>query len=152
MTAADVHSLADDVREKMLHTLREISTPSPEAAASGRTTTTEGESQAQGEEEPLLGRPSGTYTGSASSETGNIRRRASKTGSSRESSASSSSVAVAKESKTDNLAETGTMDARLLMKDVKDTAKQAVTAPTGEEEEEEDEVDEHGAVFVNKPN
>ncbi|KAJ9115358.1 hypothetical protein QFC24_006973 [Naganishia onofrii] len=154
MTAADVHSLADSVREKMLHTLREISTPSPEAAQIS-SENHDNEQTQDGEEEPLLGRPSsGTYTESTSNETGNIRRRASsKTGSSRGSSASSaSSPSSPKTGKSDTLAETGTMDARQLVKDVKDTAKEAVTASNQEEEEEEDEVDEHGAVFVNKPN
>ncbi|KAJ9092588.1 hypothetical protein QFC19_008696 [Naganishia cerealis] len=148
MTAADVHSLTNDVRQKMLHALREISTPSPEATVARTVDDGEGQSE-EGEEEPLLGRPSGTYTAAASGEA-NVRRRASKTGeelSSPRSPSSSSSSSVAKEG--DNLTETGTMDARQLMKDVKDTAKEAVTASSGEEE---DEVDEDGAVFVNKPN
>ncbi|KAJ9091800.1 hypothetical protein QFC21_007103 [Naganishia friedmannii] len=152
MTAADVHSLVDEVREKMLHTLREISTPSPEAAGA----TIEGaEEPAEGEEEPLLGRPSATYTAAGEE---NIRHRVSKSGEERDATTSStgrsssrspSSSSVAKEG--DNLAETGTMDARQLVNDVKKTAKEAVVGGE-EEEEEEDEVDEHGAVFVNKPN
>ncbi|KAJ9110506.1 hypothetical protein QFC22_006727 [Naganishia vaughanmartiniae] len=161
MTAADVHSLADEVREKMLDTLREISTPSPEATRN----TTDGSDRAEGESEPLLGRPSGTYADFSPTmeESNHVRRRSSKTdqelssgttSTGRSSSRSPSSSSIAKEAATtttDTLAETGKIDGRQLVNDVKDTAKKTVTTTSGGEEEE-DELDEHGAVFVNKPN
>ena len=126
MTAADVGKLTEQVRDQMLSTLQEISTPSPEASTSSAS---RGESQ-QGESEPLLRDSRTSYTAESS---GGARRR----------SPSSKSV------ESEELAQTGAVDARALASDLKDSAKRAVREEG--EGETEDEMDE-GGVVVRKPN
>lgn len=126
----------------MLATLKEISTPSPKARI-GSVDEAEGE----GEEEPLMGRASGVY-GSGEDGTDGVRRRVSRgegeEGSSRGSSASSGG----REREERELAQTGSVDARGLVEDVKIAVG---VEETGTETETEDEMDEHGAALVKKP-
>jgi hypothetical protein len=143
MTAADVHQLTDEVREKMLATLKEISTPSPEARIVPSTGDAEGSED--GEEQPLIGRSSGVY----GSHDEGMRRRGSSRGS------SASSVASRRE-----MVETGAVDARGLARDLGEAVGAAGAAGGAEgtkegegegEAETEDEIDETGAVLVKKP-
>lgn len=127
MTAADVGKLTEQVRDQMLSTLREISTPSPEASTSSAEAREESQ---QGESEPLLRDSRTSYTAESS---GGARRR----------SPSSKSV------ESEELAQTGAVDARALASDLKDSAKRAVREEG--EGETEDEMDE-GGVVVRKPN
>jgi lysophosphatidate acyltransferase len=124
MTSAQVGKLADDVRDQMLKTLREISTPSPEA-----TTANAARIEEQGEQEPLLQDSRPSYT----AESSGVRRR----------SPSSKSAATS-----EDLAQTGAVDARTLVGDVAGSVKRAAV---GSEEGETDEETEDG-VIVNKPN
>lgn len=126
MTAADVGKLTEDVRDEMLKTLREISTRSPEASSSS---SGEARTEARGEEEPLLHDSRRSYAVESSS---GARRR------------SPSSKSEASDSE---LAETGAVDAKALVRDVGESAKRAA----GEGGEMEDEETEDG-VIVKKPN
>lgn len=130
MSATDVHQLADTVRDQMLATLKQISTASPEARV---LPSNDDASEEFGESAPLIGRSSGVY----GSQDDGVRRR------SRGSSADDAATTSREE-----LAQTGAVDARGLVEDVK-------SAVTGADErgadEEEDEVDENGAVLVRKP-
>lgn len=140
MTAADVHQLTDDVREKMLATLKEISTPSPEARILPSAADAEGSEN--DEAQPLIGRSSGVY-GSNDSD---VRHRGSSRGSSESSGASKR-----------EMVETGAVDARGLVRDLGKAVGAAGAvdgAKNGDgegEAETEDEIDEGGAVLVKKP-
>jgi hypothetical protein len=140
MTAADVHQLTDDVRDKMLATLKEISTPSPEARIVPSTGDAEGSED--GEEQPLIGRSSGVYgSHSNGSQDEGMRRRGSSRGS------SASSAASRRE-----MVETGAVDARGLVSDLGEAVGAAGGGKDGEgDAETEDEIDETGAVLVKKP-
>lgn len=135
MTSADVHKLADDVRDQMLTTLKEISTPSPEAR------------QQDGEGAPLLEDQGGEAYGSA--QDSRVRRRVSR-GDDQGDDVTSTGSSTASSSSAE-LVQTGAVDAKALAGDVKNTAKRAVVADSAEGETE-DEMDEHGAVIVKKPN
>ncbi|GHJ88009.1 hypothetical protein NliqN6_4411 [Naganishia liquefaciens] len=131
MSASDVHQLTDTVRDQMLTTLKEISTPSPEARIVDA-------ADEAGEDAPLMGRSSGVY---GSNDDG-VRRRAS-----RGSSADVPTTPPTTRASREELAQTGSIDARGLVED----AKVAVGVERDAEGEDEDEVDENGAVLVKKP-
>lgn len=121
MTSAEVGKLADDVREQMLKTLREISTPSPEAA------TNSARIEEQGEQEPLLQYARPSY----SAESSGVRRRS----------------PSSKSATSEDLAQTGAVDATTLVGDVGESVKRAAVGSEGETDEETED-----GVIVNKPN
>lgn len=123
MTAAEVGKLADDVRDKMLRTLQEISSPSPEAASRGAAARSQ-----EGEDAPLLqGSQEARYS---ADESAGVRRRS----------------PSSKSATSEDLAQTGALDGKALVGDVGESVKRA--AAVGEETEDEETED---GVIVNKP-
>jgi hypothetical protein len=106
-----------------MKTLREISTPSPEA------TTNSAHIEEQGEQEPLLQDARPSYSAESSN---GVRRR------------SPSSKSATGE----DLVQTGAVDARALVGDVGESVKRA--AAVGSEGETDEETED--GVIVNKPN